>query len=252
LTGRYIVLETLVRLGFDLKFTFHADAILSNHFPDALAELDKIIGNTCIPITEIIGGGGGEARVTQRLRHSLSDHGWLKTIFNVEKRINDDVTYATSHEVDHVKTFASGTIALEIEWNNKDPFFDRDLENFNRLHADGAISLGIIITRGRSLQDNIEDLIARYAMESGIKSPKDLERLDIVRTRRQSDALEKRTARSDRPFPEVWAALFKADKFGAATTHWAKLEDRLDRGVGNPCPFVAIGLPISIVDVTLT
>src|SRR5262249_14440838 len=36
--------------------------------------------------------------------------------------------------------FPAGTIALEIEWNNKDPFFDRDLENFKRLHSDGAIS----------------------------------------------------------------------------------------------------------------
>ena len=37
------------------------------------------------------------------------------------------------------------------------------------------------------------------------------------------------------------------DKFGAATTHWAKLEDRIGRGVGNPCPLLAIGLPESVV-----
>ncbi|HSV23752.1 MAG TPA: BglII/BstYI family type II restriction endonuclease [Xanthobacteraceae bacterium] len=41
-------------------------------------------------------------------------------------------------------------MALEIEWNNKDSFFDRDLENFKRLHADGAISVGIIVMRGHS------------------------------------------------------------------------------------------------------
>ncbi len=75
-----------------------------------------------------------------------------------------------------------------------------------------------------------------------------MRRLGIVRTQRQSDTLARRAARSNRPFPEVWATLFKADKFGSATTHWAKLEDRLNRGVGNPCPFVAIGLPASIVD----
>ena len=38
-----------------------------------------------------------------------------------------------------------------------------------------------------------------------------------------------------------------SDKFGAATTHWAKLADRISRGVGNPCPLLAIGLPESIV-----
>jgi hypothetical protein len=42
--------------------------------------------------------------------------------------------------------------AVEIEWNNKDPFYDRDLGNFSRLHLLGAISLGIIITRSASLQ----------------------------------------------------------------------------------------------------
>ena len=172
--------ESLGRLGFDLKFTFHAGAILSTHFPEAVAELDEIISETRLPIIEIVRGGGGEAKLTQRLRRSLTDHGWIKTTFNVEKRINYDVTYATSHEVDHVKTFESGTIALEIEWNNKDPFFDRDLENFNRLHADGAISLGIIVTRGRSLQDSIEGLIARYAIERGIENADDLQRLGIV------------------------------------------------------------------------
>ncbi len=36
-------------------------------------------------------------------------------------------------------------------------------------------------------------------------------------------------------------------KFGEATTHWAKLEDRIARGVGNPCPLVLIGLPDTIV-----
>ena len=42
----------------------------------------------------------------------------------------------------HVRRTENGTIALEIEWNNKDPFFDRDLENFQRIHKDGVISAG--------------------------------------------------------------------------------------------------------------
>ena len=54
--------------------------------------------------------------------------------------------------MDHVKRYdGTGVIALEIEWNNKDPFFDRDLENFKRLHAEGAISVGIV--RGQPMLD---------------------------------------------------------------------------------------------------
>jgi hypothetical protein len=43
-------------------------------------------------------------------------------------------------------------VALEIEWNNKDPFFDRDLNNFRLLFDLRVISVGIIITRTDGLQ----------------------------------------------------------------------------------------------------
>jgi len=46
---------------------------------------------------------------------------------------------------------------------------------------------------------------------------------------------------------EAFARKFVADKFGAATTHWAKLEERISRGVGNPCPLLLIGLPESVL-----
>ena len=43
-------------------------------------------------------------------------------------------------------------IAVEMEWNNKDPFYDRDLINFQALHQEGAIAIGVIVTRGPALQ----------------------------------------------------------------------------------------------------
>jgi hypothetical protein len=43
-------------------------------------------------------------------------------------------------------------VAVEMEWNNKDPFFDRDLVNFQALHREGAIAIGVIVTRGPNLQ----------------------------------------------------------------------------------------------------
>lgn len=52
---------------------------------------------------------------------------------------------------------------------------------------------------------------------------------------------------SANPMRDALVSVFVADKFGEATTHWAKLEDRIQRGVGNPCPLVLIGLPDSIV-----
>ncbi len=43
-------------------------------------------------------------------------------------------------------------VALEVEWNNKDPFYDRDLNNFRLLFELRAIDVGIIITRCSELQ----------------------------------------------------------------------------------------------------
>ena len=48
-------------------------------------------------------------------------------------------------------------------------------------------------------------------------------------------------------FADAFVRQFVSDKFGAATTHWNKLEDRVRRGVGNPCPLVLIGLPDTVV-----
>ena len=236
----------LRRSGFDLRWTYHADAILRGHFPDAVDEIDSIVSLTKIPLSEMVGSGGGEAKVTQRMRRALADKGWEKAEIPVEKRINQKVTYSTSHEVDHVKRFPAGVIALEIEWNNKDPFYDRDLENFQRLHADGAISLGVIITRGTSFQRDIQSRVLGFADDNNVESLSDLHRLGIKPTTRQQNDADK-LVRPGFRYAQAWAQSFTRDKFGSSTTHWEQLEKRLSRGVGSPCPLVSIGIPINVL-----
>jgi Restriction endonuclease BglII len=242
--------EALSAKGFQVEFHSHAEAILSVDFPGAVAELEGALSGTTIPIEEIIAGGGGESKGTQRLRKALSNLSWPKFTFTIEKRINGVPRESVSHEIDHVRTFAGGArIALEIEWNNKDPFYDRDLENFKRLHADGAISVGVIVTRGKSLHDNMRDMVRRFLAERQIQKLEDLEQWGYSPTAKQRAAIVKRTTRKKSPltFREALTDKFVSDKFGEATTHWRKLEDRVHRGVGNPCPLVLIGLPDSIV-----
>ena len=221
------------------------DAILEGDFPGAMAEIDHLVGTIHIPVLEIVKSGGDEAQVTQRLRAELDQAGWKHWNFSVEKSIDGDTTYASSHEVDHVKRFDTGVIALEIEWNNKDPFYDRDLDNFHRLHADGAISVGIIVTRGSSFQGGVLGLVEDFAESNRIASVQDLEKYDLSPTRRQLRDISKAEKSGEVPFWKAWASRLVADKFASSTTHWDKLADRLDRGVGNPCPLVAIGIPLS-------
>ena len=244
------MLDGLTERGFQVEFHSHAKAILSQDFPSVLEELEASLQDLTIPIAEIIGSGGGEAKATQRLRRSLAARAWTKFNFKIEKMINGQPRESISHEVDHVRVIeGSGSVALEIEWNNKDPFFDRDLENFKRLHAEGAISVGVIVTRGQDLQDGLKELVARFGENQGFSSVDDLKAYGLKPTDRQADAIIAASQRGNNPppFAQVWAHYFVADKFGAATTHWRKLEDRVHRGVGNPCPLLLIGLPKSVV-----
>ncbi|MEZ5791131.1 MAG: BglII/BstYI family type II restriction endonuclease [Nitratireductor sp.] len=245
--------EALQTRGFEVLALHHAEAIVSVDFAEAISDLEIVLKAAELPVLELVAGGGGETKLTQRIRQGLAEKGWLKRNIEIIKKVKWDEASepvevaALSHEIDHVKAFPNGKVfALEIEWNNKDPFFDRDLENFKRLHSEGAISVGAIITRGASLHGEMREIILRFANENQINSFKDLEAFGYDPTRRQQREIEKRAEKTG-SFREAWAQWFVSDKFGEATTHWKKLQDRVLRGVGNPCPLVLIGLPSSVV-----
>lgn len=242
------MLERLAAQGFDVAARNHARAILDHEFAAEMAEVVAALAAFRIPSIELIASGGGEAPSTQRLRRALADAGWIKHNFHIVTTVDGrPLDAGTSHEIDHVRFAQAGTLALEIEWNNKDPFFDRDLENFQRLHARSVISAGIIITRGAALQSEMAAIVARCIADLGATTEDDLLPFGMkARTARQREAVARAMA-AGAGFAQAFARSFVADKFGAATTHWAKLADRVARGVGNPCPLLLIGLPASVV-----
>ena len=243
-------LAPLTNRGFEVRFVSHAKSILTAEFPGALSELVQALCEINLPITEIIGSGGGETQFTQRLRRSLALLGWRKHNFIIAKTVDGTPSESTSHEVDHVRRVPGiGTIGCEIEWNNKDPFFDRDLENFKRLHLEGAISVGVVITRGATLQSELWNLVRRFATERRIDSFEALTAAGVTPTPKQRTHIERRVGRAHQPiaFADAWTDNFVSNKFGQATTHWVKLIHRVDRGVGNPCPLLLIGLPAAMV-----
>jgi len=220
--------------------TQHADAILESAFPDELQELADVLAAFRIEREELIRGGGGESSMTQRLRRALAEEGWEKRNVKEQYFIDDVEFEAESHEVDHLRTVDAGRIALEIEWNNKDPFFDRDLENFRKLHQIGYISVGVIITRGASLQANLRNIFeAHYSQFARVHD------FDCTAPQRRS-IVEKMDA--GQALGEAAGAVLCASKFGTATTHWNKLIVRVSqRGLGKPCPLLLIGLEENVI-----
>ena len=64
--------QSLIDRGFEVMYVSHAAAILAHDFPDASAEIEQVLNEMDLPITEIIGSGGGETKFTQRLRKGLA------------------------------------------------------------------------------------------------------------------------------------------------------------------------------------
>lgn len=109
------MLERLRNAGFELLFTSHAEAIILHDFPELIQEIEDALLNISLPMTEIIGGGGGEAKMTQRLRRGLSALGWVKHNFELKKTVDGVPKGSISHEIDHVRRTGNGVFAFEIE-----------------------------------------------------------------------------------------------------------------------------------------
>lgn len=88
-------------------------------------------------------------------------------------------------------------------------------------------------------------MVTNFAKKSGIKNITAARKF-YSPTERQRRIIE-HAAAAKGGFEEGRAHAFVADKFGEATTHWRKLEDRVRRGVGNPCPLLLIGIPKEVL-----
>ena len=98
--------------------------------------------------TEIAQPGGRKSLIADRIDTSFKKHGWKEKRFDTRIVIDHVEHVSPTHEVDMFKK----RVALEVEWNNKDPFYDRDLNNFRLLFDLRVIDVGVIITRCTELQ----------------------------------------------------------------------------------------------------
>jgi len=160
--------------GYRYGVTRYADLILREAFPEQFAQLVNTLDTYSIDVTELIKGGGSRADHTGRFDKSLEDQGWGKRNISISRQIDGKPLHVTKgHEID---MFAAGStddpypgIGVEMEWNNKDPFYDRDLLNFQALHHEGALAVGVIVTRGPRLQDLIGRVIKSSAKAKNYK-----------------------------------------------------------------------------------
>lgn len=148
------LLPLVIRENFEVYEWKHACAILRQDFPSEWNDLCELLAAFRLSKSWISVGGGRKSRVSEHIDTFLYARGWQEKKFDTQIVVDGIAKQSPTHKVDCFKN----RIAVEIEWNNKDPFFDRDLNNFRLLFDLRALSVGIIITRSDELQAIFDQL----------------------------------------------------------------------------------------------
>lgn len=143
-----------IQNNYEIKEYNHALAILETSFPSEWNDICTALTNFRLFRSDIVTPGGRKSPIASKLDSQFYEKGWQEKSFDTSTQVDGVVRLVPTHNVDCYKN----RIALEVEWNNKDPFFDRDLNNFRLLFDLKAISVGVIITRCTLLQQIFNNL----------------------------------------------------------------------------------------------
>jgi len=213
-----------LRNKFELYSYRNAGAILSQNFPDQFKQLLKALEKFRITKKMIREPGGSKGPIAKYVDTLFPNKDWVETRISADLRVKllhakkkntilQEYTregYLDGHRID----FVSDRVALDFEWNSKDQTYDRDLTAFSAFYEAGAIDVGVIITRGSSLDNKFFRSLGKVLKKDGAEGTE-----------------------------EVYK------KFGASTTWMGKLLYRLDAGRNGGCPVLAIGItPNCVLD----
>lgn len=214
-------LETIfseaIRSKFELYSYRNAGAILSQNFPNQFKQILRFLHAFEITKEMIREPGGSKGPIAKYVDTLFPEEHWMETRISADLNVKllhakkkDAVIqeytrngYFDGHRID----FVSGRVALDLEWNSKDQTYDRDLTAFSAFYEAGAIDVGVIITRGSSLNNDFFRSLGKVLNKDGTDGTEDVYK-----------------------------------KFGASTTWMGKLLYRLDAGRNGGCPVLAIGI----------
>lgn len=148
------LLPEFIRENYEIHEWKHACAILKEDFPDEWNDILSVLQEFRLNKSWITNPGGRKSQVSGFIDEYLYRRSWVEKEFSTKVVVDEATMDTPTHKIDCFKN----RVALEIEWNNKDPFYDRDLNNFRLLFDLRAISVGVIITRCDELQGIFNEL----------------------------------------------------------------------------------------------
>lgn len=143
----HLVPEELRKL-YLVKEWRNAAGVLATACPREWDEIIRVLSQFRLLQSEVTAAGKNRSPISRQIDGAFYRLGWEEKKFTTAIKV-DGVEYESpTHKIDCFK----GRVALELEWNNKDPFYDRDLNNFRLLFDLRAIDVGVIVTRSSELQ----------------------------------------------------------------------------------------------------
>lgn len=145
-------------------YEFHewrnAIAVLSAAYPEEWGDLLHVLRNFRLFRSDIEKSTdpdaekfGDRSKVVLRMDdYGFQARGWKPREFATSIVVDGLAKESPTHEVDCFK----GKVALEVEWNARTEFYDRDLNNFRRLFELEAVDVGVIVTPLRRTPDHIQ------------------------------------------------------------------------------------------------
>jgi len=135
----------------------NAVAVLQGAYAEEWEDLMSVLRSFRLCRSALQTGGGNKTEIAKALDVHFSSLGWQETDFDTRVTVQHHPRTgpgqvfeyeSPTHKVDSFKNH----VALEVEWNNKDTFFDRDLNNFRLLFELRVIGV-VIISRGEDVRD---------------------------------------------------------------------------------------------------
>lgn len=148
------LIPATVRARYQLYEQDHACAILARDFPDEFKDIMDCLKWFTLKKSAILTPGGGRSPIPIAIDGFLRGRGWRERKFDIEITVDGEVIPIPTHKIDNFKN----RIGLEVEWNNKTEFYDRDLNNFRLLKELRVLSVGVIVTRSSELQTLFDQL----------------------------------------------------------------------------------------------
>lgn len=200
---------------FEIYSYRSAAAVLAQSYPDQFQQIMNALDRFEITKTMIRTPGGSKGPIAKYV-DTLFDKNWQETRISADLHVQ--LHHATANELldayvregyldGHRIDFLNGKVALDLEWNSKDQTYDRDLYAFSAFHEAGAVDVGVLLTRGSSLDNEFFRSLGKVLKKDGSDGD---------------------------------AEVYK--KFGASTTWMGKLLYRLDAGRNGGCPVLAVGI----------